>query len=187
MSTGPRRLKRRPVGFNIDQILRDPERIYIDPIRGCHIWLGCLDDKGYGRIKWHGATRRVHRIAYEQFFGISLNPDQTVHHACTNRACCNPQHLRLVTARHNVMAGRVNGNDERLRCIRGHLLRSSNLYLRPNQDRACKLCKAAYAKAKVERGLLYPSSVEHALSYMMGLPEYAGMFRDAGIDTDASV
>ena len=188
MSSGPRRLKRRAAGLNPSQILRDPERVYIDPVRGCHIWLGCLDDKGYGRIRWQGGNRRVHRIAYEQFVGVRLHPKQTLHHACTNRACCSVQHLRLVTTRHNVLAGKVNGNDERLVCIRGHVMRGSNLYIRPNQDRSCKLCKAAYAKSRVKGGLLYGSTVEYALEYMVHLPEYAQMFRDArGIDTDTPV
>ena len=182
MSSGPRRLKRRAAGLNPSQILRDPERVYIDPVRGCHIWLGCLDDRGYGRLKWQGSNRRVHRIAYEQFLGVRLHPKQTLHHACTNRACCNPDHLRLVSTRHNVLAGKVNGNDERLVCIRGHRLRGDNLYIRPNQDRACKLCKAARAKSRQKDGLYYGQTIEYALERMFHDDRYYLMWIDAGYD-----
>ena len=182
MSSGPRRLKRRAAGLNLDQILRDPERVYIDPVRGCHVWLGCLDDKGYGRLKWQGSNRRAHRIAYEQFLGVRLHSKQTLHHACTNRACCNPDHLRLVTTRHNVLAGKVNGNDERLVCIRGHRLRGDNLYIRPNQDRACRLCKAARAKTKQKRGAYYGQTIEYALERMFTDDRYYLMWIDAGYD-----
>lgn len=71
-----------------------------DRKRLCWEWQGSCCNSGYGQISRHGGMVATHRAAYEALVGpIGEN---TVHHKCGNRACCNPQHLELATMRENV-------------------------------------------------------------------------------------
>lgn len=73
-----------------------------DPATGCWVWQGSRDN-GYGQASARVISRtrlmHVHRIAYRVFFGdLPAGPDYHVHHTCGNRACCNPEHLELISA-----------------------------------------------------------------------------------------
>lgn len=72
----------------------------IDPDKGCWIWQGATSGDGrgggYGRIKIDGRTCAVHRVVASHFWGF-LHPGRQVDHTCTNRLCCNPEHLEPVT------------------------------------------------------------------------------------------
>lgn len=59
----------------------------------CIIWHGGTFGGGqYGRI---GRNTYAHRHIWEQCFGY-INPGEVIHHACENKLCINPEHLRLV-------------------------------------------------------------------------------------------
>lgn len=67
---------------------------------GCYEWTGCLDRKGYGRIKKNGKTQFAHRIAWERVNG-TIPEGMLVLHSCDNPPCCNVNHLRLGTHQDN--------------------------------------------------------------------------------------
>lgn len=88
-------------------VLRILNNIYIDE-NECWIWRRRLDRYGYGQIE---ITRRperrstkAHIVAYEVFVG-PIPSGHTIDHLCRNRACCNPDHLEVVTRKENIQRG----------------------------------------------------------------------------------
>lgn len=66
---------------------------------GCWHWLGSLDTRGYGHLKWDGKTARAHRVAFTLSNGAiprgQGHHGTVIMHTCDNRVCCNPAHLRI--------------------------------------------------------------------------------------------
>jgi len=62
----------------------------------CWLWLGKLNQWGYGRFYKNGFTAMAHRVAYE--LTTNKNIDGLIAmHTCDNPACCNPNHLVMGT------------------------------------------------------------------------------------------
>lgn len=59
---------------------------------GCWLWIGPLNNKGYGTFN----RKYAHRVFYEQYKGPIPN-DLELDHLCRNTACVNPDHLEPVT------------------------------------------------------------------------------------------
>lgn len=76
----------------------------------CKLFTGSLDCAGYGRVCRHG-TRRAHRAAYMDVYGLIPKGQPVLHH-CDVRNCIEPEHLYLGTQKDNmrdmVMRGRAN-------------------------------------------------------------------------------
>ena len=85
---------------------------------GCRLWQGYVAPNGYGDIRVAGKTRRVHRVAFEEFNGPLL-PGLEIDHECHNldascaggftclhRRCIEQTHLIQVTHRDNDLKGR---------------------------------------------------------------------------------
>lgn len=109
---------------------------------GCWLWLGNLNDQGYGRFYFQSRDTRAHVWAFTHCVGPippGLQPD----HTCRNRACVNPLHLELVTVRVNVLRGigPTAINARKTHCIHGHPFSGANLILEPNGDRRCLICR----------------------------------------------
>lgn len=85
---------------------------------GCWVWTGSLDAYGYGQIGSERTAERpkptmlkVHRVAYEQMVG-PIPEGMVVDHACNNRSCVNPEHLRVTNWQGNSMnRSRTTGRD----------------------------------------------------------------------------
>ena len=60
---------------------------------GCIVWKGPLTKKGYGTT-WRG---QAHRVAWQLLNGPIPQGSQ-IHHRCHNGACCEVDHLELLTA-----------------------------------------------------------------------------------------
>lgn len=70
------------------------------PRPDCQLWPGAVD-RGYGRIWVDGAAKRVHRVVWELKNG-EIPDGMTIDHLCRMRACCNTEHMELVSQSENV-------------------------------------------------------------------------------------
>lgn len=116
----------------------------VDKANDCWLWTAALLKTGYGRFKKDGKTKLAHRVSYELLVG-PIPDGLTLDHLCRERRCVNPAHLEPVTAKVNVLRGETitAHNARKEQCIRGHLLRGDNLFVRRDGHRLCRHCKRA--------------------------------------------
>lgn len=67
---------------------------------GCWEWTSTINRKGYGVLSVHGKPVVAYRVSYMLFRG-EIPPAMQIDHICHNRACVNPNHLRLATTTQN--------------------------------------------------------------------------------------
>lgn len=66
----------------------------------CWAWTAGTDSDGYGRVWVDGCMRLAHRVAWEMTNG-PIPEGMFLDHRCSNPACVNPTHLRVVTNAQN--------------------------------------------------------------------------------------
>ena len=128
----------------------------------CWIFLGAQSGKGYGCASVAGATKSVHRVAYE----VNVGPipagravDHTCHDPsicvggkCVHRLCVNPDHLSLTSTEDNSARQTPAAATH---CAHGHLYTDLTTGRTPNGRRYCKACRsersAEAARVRPER------------------------------------
>jgi hypothetical protein len=130
---------------------RTPPRILFDEVPcpnpeldgPCHIFKGSKNKKGYGQVSFGKKMVRVHRYVWERDLG-PIHEGAMIDHQCRNRACCNVQHLRVVTAKvnatENVVGSAAQIQRAKTHCPSGHEYTQDNLYMRKNGHRECRTC-----------------------------------------------
>lgn len=111
-----------------------------EPMSGCTLWMGGDNGLGYGLV-WHdGGMKRAHRVAWELERGPVPN-GLVLDHICRVRSCINPDHLRAITFRENVLCGEGPSAQQarRMTCPRGHAYDIKT----KGGRRACRTCKNA--------------------------------------------
>jgi HNH endonuclease len=113
----------------------------IDAFGDCWIFTGTLTKKGYGRYR----GRFAHRVALKLLCDIDVPPGYESDHLCRVHACCNPDHIEVVTQRENWLRGYTPSAiyARRTTCLSGHSLTPDNL-IKSKRQRICKQCRNIY-------------------------------------------
>lgn len=98
-----------------------PSMIHKDIETGCWLWTQGINAEGYGDLVWDGRGARAHRVFYQLYRG-PIPSGLTLDHICRVRHCVNPDHLRPLSNRDNILAGvsPVAVNASKRCCLRGH-------------------------------------------------------------------
>lgn len=109
---------------------------------GCWTWTGAKSRDGYGLFTVVGSgpfrrTVQAHKYAWMMLRGVAPQDGQEFDHTCHNRACINPDHLRVVSHIIN-----MNSRKRSNKCNRGHLIYEPNISMRTGVRR-CLLCSLA--------------------------------------------
>lgn len=86
---------------------RFPDLYTPEPFSGCWLWIGCVNQEGYGQftVRRKGLTPtsdKAHRLSFRLHKGEIPNGLKVLH-SCDTPMCVNPAHLRLGTDRDNKM------------------------------------------------------------------------------------
>lgn len=73
---------------------------YVVFTESCWNWTGAIRNDGYGSFSLNGIKVMAHRFSWSHFNG-NIPDGELIDHMCHNRACVNPEHLRLATYKQN--------------------------------------------------------------------------------------
>lgn len=140
----------------LDSIFRDCDLdrfwSHVDKSGECWLWRAATHRGGYGRFHIAGGERLAHRASYEITHG-AIPAGMVIDHVCRNRACVNPSHLRVVTARTNTLENSLAPsalNAAKTHCVRGHELIDRTTAAKAGW-RYCKKCAVINQTAYRER------------------------------------
>lgn len=121
-----------------------------EPMSGCWLWTGAINNAGYGQlnvvVNGKRTMRLAHRLTYSAFVG-PIGDGLGLDHLCRVRGCCNPAHLEPVTGRENLLRSTLTvtrRNADKTHCPDGHAFDEANTYWRPKGGRDCKACARAH-------------------------------------------
>lgn len=104
----------------------------------CWIWLG-NKQVGYGRV-WNGEK---HIRAHWVLLSSPVPKGMSACHHCDNRACVNPEHIFIGTAKQNAQDMVLKKRHPCLKkthCKRGHQFTPENTEIDPKGHRYCREC-----------------------------------------------
>lgn len=120
--------------------------------KGCWIMLTSLDSDGYHIGSYRGKAVRTHKKIYV-LTKVDIPKGMVTDHLCRNRACCNPDHLEIVTTQENIRRG-ISSNRDKTHCPQGHQFTPENTYIEKNNNhRHCKICRTAVSKRQWQQKL----------------------------------
>lgn len=110
----------------------------------CWNWTGCTV-YGYGRFNDGVTTVMAHRYLY-QLLRVPVEKSEDLDHICRNRACVNPDHLRAVSRKTNLLAegslSIAKHNFMKTHCKHGHMFTKENTKIKKDGSRNCRKCDA---------------------------------------------
>ena len=140
------------VEFTESEIKRINNKISVDPKTNCWNWAAAkVKGRGYGVFNFRGDIEMVHRLMYAYRFGpIPKGMSKVIDHiVCNNRACCNPEHLKLGSQKKNALRGDSppSVNSRKTHCINGHEFpkKPNEFWGNGRRGRRCVICRRARA------------------------------------------
>lgn len=117
-----------------------------EPNSGCWLWMGCLNTHGYAKFQVSGHGIAGSRWAYQHFVGL-IPEGLQIDHKCRVRCCVNPDHLRPLTQKENILCGigAAALNAQKTHCVNGHEFNKANTYLHVRLGtlrRCCRICQS---------------------------------------------
>ena len=149
----------------MDAMTTDRLMCQVDTAGDCWIWLGFLDDDGYGICQWGGKkmfrAARAFYLSHKAAIPSGCHLDHRCHTEdescpggthCPHRACVNPEHLEPVLPRTNTMRSRTAVaaiNARKTECVYGHPFDETNTLVSGGQRycRTCLMARRARVKA----------------------------------------
>jgi hypothetical protein len=125
----------------------------VEKTDGCWNWKAALYiGTGYGRFCLGGGYMLAHRFSYLIVKG-PIQDGLDLDHVCRNRACVNPDHLRPVSRRENLLAPGSQSlaakHAAKTHCPSGHPYSPENTYVwKRNGQRKCKACASDRQKRR---------------------------------------
>jgi DNA-binding transcriptional regulator YiaG len=98
----------RPINPTPKDIERFWSKVDIRSDGECWNWKAGKFTEGYGEFHINHVVLRANRVAYVISHGTIPN-DFHVHHICSNKGCCNPNHLQALTrSEHEIVTSKMN-------------------------------------------------------------------------------
>jgi hypothetical protein len=124
---------------------------------GCWMWSAFKNPGGYGMFSVRGRMVLAHRFLYEITRGpippYEPGAYELDHVICSNSGCVNPEHMRLVSHRANMLRG--NGPFARkarqTHCMHGHEFTQENTKRVKSMAPGTRACRACYRKQDAKR------------------------------------
>lgn len=116
--------------------MTDAWPIVVDPVFGCHLWDGPLNDHGRP-VVWRGSKpQSAIRIAIGD-----IAADKVPDHLCRRIRCVNAAHLEAVTKGENERRKAMRYRLARKMCSNGHVLNETTRLVTPEMGVLCRRCK----------------------------------------------
>lgn len=110
-------------------------------VNDCWVWGACKLKSGYGKFGIGDRSYLAHRVSYNIFKG-KIGKKMVIDHACKNKSCVNPDHLREFTVKENTT---INSNSvaainaQKTHCIYGHEFTPENT-VKVKKGKSCRTC-----------------------------------------------
>lgn len=137
--------------MNSTQLSNFVIKIKVDELTGCWLWQAQISREGYAKFQIGRKNSLAHRVAYEYWMG-KIPKGLEIDHLCRNRICVNPDHLEAVTHLENMKRSHPNNQYKNTsHCIYGHPFSGENLYIQPNGERRCRMCRRRTSSEYLQR------------------------------------
>ncbi len=130
----------------------------MEPLSGCWLWTGALDNLGYGRINVNGLSNSMlaHRFS-AMIHGLDMTKP-VIRHLCNNPSCVNPEHLDPGTQKENMkdmlFAGR-NKEQKGTNNPRARLAEQDVINIRIAYETGCYTCLQLAKKYNISTSAIF--------------------------------